>query len=81
METKPAQQRKASSFVIIGNIIFAAGIAATIYTLAKIFLLTRGLPPGACPLTTAGAWPYVAITLLLVSLILSFFEKKEPVKK
>ena len=60
----------------VGNGFLALGAAIALYALARIYLLYRDLPPGACPFDANRPLLYVALGLVVVSLVLSFFEKK-----
>ncbi len=60
----------------IGNAFFAVGAAIALYALTGTYLLYRNLPEGACPFDANRPLLYVALGLVVVSLVLSFFEKK-----
>ena len=60
----------------IGNGFLAIGAAIALYALTGTYLLYRDLPAGACPFDANRPLLYVALGLVVVSLILSFFEKK-----
>ena len=61
----------------IGTWTMAAGVAVSVYALVATWLTSRNLPEGVCPLTTQRTWMYVAISLLAISLVVSFFEPKK----
>lgn len=62
--------------VYLGNISMIIGAAIGIYVLADVFLLSRNLPAGACPITNNRPWLILAIVFLVISIGLGFFEKK-----
>lgn len=62
---------------LISNILMAAGAASGLFVLAKTYLFTGNLPAGACPVTLNRPWLYLSIGLLVLSLVLSFFEPKK----
>lgn len=55
----------------------AAGIAFSVYALVATWLGSRNLPEGVCPITSQRPWMYAAIALLVISLMVSFFEPKK----
>ena len=59
----------------LSNALLMLGAAAGVLGLVRTGLASRSLPPGVCPITDNRPWLYLAITLLLASLILSYFEK------
>lgn len=61
----------------ISNVLMALGTAIGIYVFAVSYLFTGALTSGACPLTINRPWIYVALLLLVLSIIFSLFEKKE----
>ncbi|MDW7655584.1 MAG: hypothetical protein SCM11_00265 [Bacillota bacterium] len=61
---------------IIGNVLLGLSLAIVIYLLADMYIFNRA-PAGTCPLTSNRPWIYLAIGLCALSLILSFFERKE----
>ena len=65
---------------LLGNITFAGGALLAVYVMIKTQLLNASLPEGACPLTTYNNLIYTALTLLAISLVLSFLERKKPGK-
>jgi hypothetical protein len=65
-------------FSYLSNGFLIIGTAIGIYVLADIFLLGRNLPAGACPITDNRPWLILAVIFLILSLALSFFEKKSP---
>lgn len=62
---------------LISNVLLAIGVLISVFVLAKAYLFSGELPAGTCPLTLNRPWLYGAIALLLLSLILSFFEPKK----
>lgn len=62
---------------MVSNILLAIGVLICLFVLAKTYLFSGNLPAGTCPLTLNRPWLYLSITLLLLSLILSFFEPKK----
>jgi membrane-bound acyltransferase YfiQ involved in biofilm formation len=60
----------------IGNISFFIGLALAIYVFIYLFLLNKNLPEGVCPIDQKRPFLYVSIGFIVVSFILSFFEKK-----
>jgi len=48
-----------------------------LFVLAKTYVFNGGVPAGACPLTLNRPWLYVAAGLLVLSLVLSFFEPRK----
>lgn len=64
-------------FRIISNLTFISAIGLSIYLLVKRIVTVRSLPPGTCPVNENPMLYYIAIALLLLSIILSFFDKKE----
>ena len=61
----------------ISNYIFYAGVIVAVYGLYKSFISTRGLPPGACPIEDNRPKIYLALVLLLASVIISFINDKK----
>lgn len=53
------------------NILFILAVGFSSYTLARVYLTRRGLPPGACPISTFSTEIYVSIALCVVYFILS----------
>jgi hypothetical protein len=68
---------KQSRIKKISDVIFLAAIAMSIYTFIIIRLSTANLPPNVCPVEKHHAEIYFAITLLVASIIISFFEPKK----
>ncbi len=60
----------------VGNAFLAVGASIALYALVRIYLLYRDLPPGTCPFDANRPLLYVALGFVVVSFILSFFEKK-----
>ena len=61
----------------ISNYIFYAGVIVAVYGLYKSFISTRGLPLGACPIEDNRPKIYLALVLLLASVIISFINDKK----
>lgn len=59
---------------LISNLLLAMGVLISAVVLVKAYIFTPDLPAGACPLTLNRPWLYGSIALLLISLVLSFFE-------
>lgn len=59
------------------QITFYTGLLLAGYALFRIYLSRKGLPPGACPVDDNRIWINLAIACLVVSIILSFFQKKK----
>jgi len=59
---------------LISNLLLAIGMLISVVVLVKAYVFTSDLPAGTCPLTLSRPWLYGSIALLLVSLVLSFFE-------
>lgn len=75
---KPTTVKPALKIIpLISNILMAAGAASGLFVLAKTYLFTGNLPAGACPVTLNRPWLYLSIGLLVLSLVLSFFEPKK----
>lgn len=72
-----AGKPKIKAIPLISNILMAAGAASGLFVLAKTYLFTGNLPAGACPVTLNRPWLYLSIGLLVLSLVLSFFEPKK----
>jgi hypothetical protein len=66
---------------LLSNALLLLGAAAGGLGLVRIGLASRDLPPGVCPITDNRPWLYLAIALLLASLVLSFFEKPRAKRK
>lgn len=66
---------------VVSNILFGAGAVIGLYVLVKTFLLYKSLPPGVCPIDANRTWMYIAVALLVLSTLLSFFESKKEKKK
>ncbi len=62
--------------VYISNGLLIIGAVIGVYILADIFIATRSLPAGVCPITNKRPLIILDIVILLTSLALSFFEKK-----
>ena len=74
---KPATEATSQKALkIIGNVLLGLALAIVIYLLADLFIFNRA-PAGTCPLTSNRPWIYLATGLCALSLILSFFERKE----
>jgi uncharacterized membrane protein YidH (DUF202 family) len=74
---KPSREAtRQKALKIIGNILLGLSLAIIIYLLADMYIFNRA-PAGTCPLTSNRPWIYLAIGLCTLSLILSFFERKE----
>ncbi len=74
---KPAREAtRQKTLAVIGNVLLGLSLAIVIYLLADMYIFNRA-PAGACPLTSNRLWIYLAIGLCVLSLILSFFERKE----
>lgn len=56
----------------VSNYTFYGGLLATIYGLYRIFISRKDLAPGACPIEDNRPIMFIAIGLLIISLILSF---------
>lgn len=63
----------------ISNILFYLALAISAYTLITTYLIRKDLPPGVCPIDSRTELYYISIFLLIVSLILSFFDRKKQV--
>ncbi|NMA85710.1 MAG: hypothetical protein GX968_00110 [Tissierellia bacterium] len=61
----------------ISNYIFYTGVIVAVYGLYKSFISTRGLPPGVCPIEDNRPKIYLALVLLLASVIISFINDKK----
>ncbi len=72
-----AQNKLYRVISIISNITFFAGLASALYLLAKIYLFSGALATGTCPITASGPWIYIALSLLGISLVLSFLKPKD----
>ncbi len=66
-------KNKPAPITLASNLTLAAGAIMGLFTLAKAYLFTE-VPPGSCPLTLNRPWLYASLGLLVLSLILSFFE-------
>jgi len=60
---------------LIGNLLLGAALAIGVYVLLDLFWMNRA-PAGTCPLDTNRPLVYLALGLSVLSLVLSFFEKK-----
>ena len=67
--------KHAKLFKYISNISFGIGLAIGIYALIRIYFAGADLPPGVCPIDNSRPLIYVAIAMLIVSLIFSFFKQ------
>lgn len=82
LEQKPGKGKTSPDLItLIGNILLTLGAAIGLFVLAKTYLFTGNLPTGACPLTLNRPWLYTSIALLLLSLVISFFEPRKPKDK
>lgn len=61
---------------ILSNILLAAAVIIGGYAIVNVYLLKRNLPSGVCPVIRNRPLMYTAIVLCIVSLRLSFFDKK-----
>jgi len=62
---------------ILSNIFLVAAVIIGGYALIDSYLIKRSLPSGVCPVTSNKPLIYIAVGLCIVSLILSFFDKKK----
>ncbi|MDP3387001.1 MAG: hypothetical protein Q8S24_07195 [Eubacteriales bacterium] len=53
------------------NILFALAVGFSGYTLARVYLTRRGLPPGACPIESFSTEISISIALCVLYFILS----------
>ncbi len=60
----------------ISNILFVIAVGVSAYTLISTYLIRKNLPQGVCPIDSRSELYYISIGLLIVSFVLSFFEKK-----
>ena len=58
------------------NILFALAIAASAYTLIRVYLSRRNLPPGVCPIQQFNVEIGISITLCVTYVLLSFILPK-----
>ncbi|MCF0149282.1 MAG: hypothetical protein HUJ77_12905 [Clostridium sp.] len=63
------------------NIIFIAAICTFIYGLYKIYAIRRVLPPGVCPIDSNRPILFIGVFLMLISILISYFEDKQKSKK
>ncbi|MBS7526642.1 hypothetical protein KHM83_08135 [Fusibacter paucivorans] len=68
---------KQSRIKKISDAIFLVAIAMSLYTFIMIRMGTANLPPNVCPVEKHHAEIYFSIALLILSVILSFFEPKQ----
>ncbi len=61
---------------LIGNLLLGAALAIGAYVLLDLFWLNRA-PAGTCPLDTNRPLIVLALVFSALSLVLSFFEKKQ----
>ena len=61
---------------LIGNLLLGAALAIGVYVLLDLFWLNRA-PAGTCPLDTKRPLIVLALGFSALSLVLSFFEKKQ----
>jgi heme/copper-type cytochrome/quinol oxidase subunit 2 len=62
---KPEKIKKISDILFVFSIIFAAGV------MFKNWYDQRGLPEGVCPIENNSTWMMLAITLLVISFIVT----------
>jgi uncharacterized membrane protein YtjA (UPF0391 family) len=61
----------------LSNILFYIALAVSAYTLISTYMVRRSLPEGVCPIDSRSELYYISIALLIISLILSFFDQKK----
>jgi divalent metal cation (Fe/Co/Zn/Cd) transporter len=66
--------------LFLSNLTFIAGISISLYAFVSLYFANKKLPSGVCPIDQKRPLLYLAIILIIVSLILSFFEKRKPKK-
>lgn len=64
-------------FSYLSNISLVLGLLIGGYSYLKIYLLKSNLPDGVCPINMYRPLIYIAIALLIISLILSYFNSKK----
>ncbi len=65
----------------LSNIIFIAAICTFVYGLYKIYTIRQVLPPGVCPVDSNRPILFIGIFLMLLSILISYFEDKLQNKK
>lgn len=68
---------KQSRIKKISDAIFLFAIVMSLYTFIVIRMSTANLPPNVCPVDKHHTEIYISIVLLILSVVLSFFEPKE----
>ena len=76
-KTKPTPGRQRNWLSLSGNITLGAALLLALYLLLDRFVISPA-PAGTCPLVSNRPLLYLALGLCLISLVLSFFEKKKP---
>lgn len=67
--------------ISFSNIIFIAAICIFIYGLYKIYTIRQVLPSGVCPVNDNRPILFIGIFLMLLSILISYFEDKQKNKK
>lgn len=60
----------------LSNIFFVLAVGVSAYTLISTYVIRKSLPSGVCPIDSRSELYYISIALLILSFVLSFFEKK-----
>jgi len=68
---------KKNIFKILSNISFYIGLALFAYYIYDFIASRAGLPVDVCPFDNSRPFAIAATCFLIISLILSFFEKKK----
>ncbi len=62
---------------IISDVSFVLALLISAITIVRTYLIRQSLPPGVCPIESQNGWYYLSIGLLVVSFIISLFDKKK----
>ncbi|GAB6109353.1 hypothetical protein [Fusibacter bizertensis] len=76
-----AYLKKTSLQKKISDSLFIISIGLSLYTLISTYIARSQLPPGVCPIENKTELYYISIGLLLLSILVSLFDKKKPTEK
>lgn len=71
--------KKRSKIKLISDGLFVLAIGVSAYTLISTTLIRSKLPPGVCPIDDRSEFYQLSIGLLILSLVVSLFDKKKVV--
>ncbi|MEG1002356.1 hypothetical protein [Clostridium sp.] len=60
----------------ISNYLSNIGIVLAIYSMYKIYITKKSLPPGACPIENYNYLLYLTIAIIILSLIIAIISEK-----